>query len=193
MKKNKGFTLIEMIVVISTIALSLPILFSIVFTILQQQTKIYRLTEVKRQGDYVLNTMENLIKNYAASVHSSQPPSENNKICQWQNEQTINGYFLDKFGSYFRFCRSNTGSNCDADGNYIASFSSILNNGNSQTIPLNNDKVRISDFLLTCYQTNPYSPPVVGISFIIYYNTTSTRPEDKAQMTYQTKVKLRSY
>lgn len=192
MKKSKGFTLIEILVVIGTISLALPALFAIVYNILQQQAKIYRLTEVKRQGDFILNTMKNTIKNYAVSIHSltTTPPTSNNKICQWPSEQNFDGYFLDKFGSYFRFCRSSNGINCNNGNNYIASFSSVLS---SNVTPLNNNKVKITDFFLTCYQTNPYSTPVISIRFTISYNTTSTRPEDKAQMTYQTKIKLRNY
>lgn len=192
MKKNNGFTLIEMILVIGSISLTLPLLFSIIFIILQQQVKINRLTEVKRQGDYILTVIIDTISNHAVSIHSDIPPS--NLICTTPNEQPIDqAYFLDKYATYFRFCKSGSGSNCDNNNNYIASFSSILNNGSPATIPLNNNKVNITDFSLTCYKKSEFSSPIIGIRFTISYNTLSTRPEEKAQMTYQTKVKLRSY
>lgn len=194
MKKNKGFTLIEMILVIGSIGLTLPLLFSIIFTILQQQVKISRLTEVKKQGDYILNVITNTIRNYAVTIHSALPPNQSNLTCNFYPEQPISvAYFLDKYTTYFRFCKSSDGINCDDNNNYIASFSSILNNGSPLTIPLNNNKIKITDFTLTCYKKTQFASPVVGIKFTISYNTSSTRPEENAQMTYQTKVKLRIY
>ena len=66
MKKfNKGFTLIETIVVIAVIGLTLPVLFATILTLMRQQIKIYRLSQVKREGDYIINLMENTIRNRA--------------------------------------------------------------------------------------------------------------------------------
>jgi len=184
-RQKKCFTLIEMIVVIATIGLVLPALFSIIFSILQQQVKIQRLSIVKREGDYVLNVIENTIRNYGESIHSATPPTESNKICQSSSLENAS-YFKDKFGNWFRFYLNTTNS--------ISSESSVLNNGLPGSVSLNSSQTKITNFSIQCYRTSLYSPPVVNISFTIEYNTTSLRVEEKVTpLTYQTKVKLRSY
>ena len=184
-RQKKCFTLIEMIVVIATIGLVLPALFSIIFSILQQQVKIQRLSIVKREGDYVLNVMENTIRNYGESIHSATPPTESNKICQSSSLENAS-YFKDKFGNWFRFYLNTTNS--------ISSESSVLNNGSRGSVSLISSQTKITNFSIQCYRTSLYSPPVVNISFTIEYNTTSLRVEEKVTpLTYQTKVKLRSY
>ena len=185
MRQKKSFTLIEMIVVIATIGLVLPALFAIIFSILQQQVKIQRLSIVKREGDYVLNIMENIIRNYGESIHSAIPPTENNKICQSSSLENA-PYLKDKFGNWFRFYLDTSNS--------ISSESSVLNNGSPGSVSLNSSQTKISYFNIQCYRTALYSPPVIDVSFIIEYNTTSSRAEEKVTpLTYQTKIKLKSY
>ncbi len=196
--KGKGFTIIEMLIVIGVIGLSLPILFNIFYVLLRQQIKIYRALEVKRQGDYILNTMKNLIINRAVSIHNNPPPSPID--CLSIQDITANNYFLDKQGTYFRFCQSSSGTTCDNSDGYIASSSSLPSVG---IVALNNDKTFISDFTLTCYQNQSYSSPIVGILFTICYKTAQNQTncsinnqnqvEENAKMTYSTFVKLRSY
>jgi len=196
---KKSFTLIEMIVVIATIGLVLPTLFAIIFSILQQQVKIQRLSIVKREGDYILNVMENAIKNYATKIYSDSSLSNDNEKCKDENSSYSNDgqnfYFKDKFGNWFRFCLSDQTGNCNAsDKNYIASNSSILNAGSPGAVPLNSSQTKISNFSVQCYRTALYSPSVIDVSFIIEYNTTSSRAEEKVTpLNYQTKIKLRSY
>jgi len=184
--QKHGFTLIEIIVVIATIGLVLPAIFAIVFTILQQQIKIQRFSIVKREGDYVLDVMENVIRNYAQTIHSMRPPDDSNKICQTPTTENAS-YFKDKFGNWFRFYLNSS--------NKIASESSVIvdASGQPQPIDLNSSKTKVTNFVIQCYSTASYSPPVVNISFTIEYNTSSSRPEEKASLNYQTKVKLRSY
>jgi len=188
MRRKKSFTLIEMIVVIATIGLVLPALFAIVFTILQQQIKIQRLSIVKREGDYALSVMENIIRNYAVKIYSES--SFINERCTTANSsygpQNGSGfYFKDKYGNWFRFYLLS---------DLISSESSILNNGAQGSVSLNSSQTKITNFSIQCYRTNLYSPPVVNVSFTIEYNTTSTRPEERVtSLNYKTKIKLKSY
>ena len=66
--QKKGFTLIEMVVVVGVIGFVLPILFAIVFLIIQQQARIYSLQEVKKQGDQALFSMRGTVKQYAEKI-----------------------------------------------------------------------------------------------------------------------------
>ena len=172
-----------MIVVIGVIGMALPVLFGIVFTILQQQTKIYRLSQVKREGDYALTVMKNIIINSVRSLHNSVPPTNENRVCVNNNTTANDLYFQDKntLGTWSRFILID---------NKIASQSSTPPGVN---VDLTTNKVRITSFNLSCTGKGPHSPPIINIHFTIQYNTLSTRPEETANLTYQTKVKLRSY
>jgi len=180
-KKTLSFTLIEIVVVVGVIGLVLPALFAIVFSILQQQTKIIRLQEIKKQGDFVLGTFKTEIKNSAVSIHSGQPPTDINKVCLSTTVESA-GYFKDRNNNWFRF--------------YVpAGTTKIASQSASGSIDLTNDKVLINNFSISCYKTGDYSPAIVDIKYDICYNNgsscTSIRPEENAILTYQTKVKLR--
>jgi len=183
-KKDKAFTLIEVMVVIAAIGIVLPALFSIIFTILQQQIKIQRLSIVKREGDYVINLLENIIRNNAVKIYSDQ--TLNNEQCTTENpsygpQNGQNFYFRDKFDRWFKFYQDSTN---------LASNSANL----SLPINLNSQQTKITSFSIECYRTALYSPAVVGITFTIEYNTASSRPEEKVTpLTYKTKIKLRNY
>ncbi len=179
---KRGFTLIEIIVVIGIIALALPAMFAIVFGILRQQTKVYALKQVKSEGDFVLNVVENTIRTYAAEIYSNADLTT--EECTGLAEKTsYNGtpfYFKDKNGNWFRFYKNST---------KISSDSAVL----ASAVDLTSTKTNITSFNLECSTNSPFSPPVISIDFDIEYNPSATRPEDKAQLNYQTKVKMRSY
>jgi len=179
-----------MLVVIGVIGLTLPAFFSIFFSLLRQQAKIYALSQVKREGDFILNSINNTIKNYGVSIHSSTPPSDSNKINCLTPTPILGAFFLDRFGNYFRLCKSSAGANCDNGDNFIASSSPILS---PTLIPLNTAQIKITNFNLTCYQSSPFSPPIIKLIFTVTYKTASNRPEDTASLTYQTQIKMKSY
>lgn len=186
--KKKSFTLIEIMVVIAVISFALPVLFSVIFTILRQQAKVSRLEEVKKQGDFVLSEIRNVIRNYGIRIYSDDLFTT--EICLGPSQDLPTPYYIkDKFGNWFRYY---------SDLTRIASRSSILNNGLPDSTFLTTTKVRIEDLALECNRTGTYSPAVITISFKICYETGGAcdspgKSEDIAKMTYQTKIKLRSY
>jgi len=177
--RKKSFTLIEMMVVITTISLILPVIFAIIFSILKQQIKIQQLSNVKREGDYILNIIENIVKNHGESIHSNIPPTENNKICQSSSLENVS-YFKDRYNNWFRFYLDNNNS--------ISSESSIIGR-----VYLNSSKTRITNFNIQCYKTGAYSPPIIIISFTIKYNMQDSQPEEQVAINYKTKLKLKNY
>lgn len=189
MKKSlTGFTLIEIIIVIATIALTLPAFFAIIYAIFKQQTKVYTLNQAKKEGDFALNIMETLIRNSASGVYNGSSPIPGNQICSTPSgDQLTASYFKDRSepAQWFRFFLKNSAT--------IASESSVLNGGATGSTDLTSSKVKVSDFNLTCNFKSTFTTPIVAISFKIEYNTTSDQPEDKAVLNYQTKVKLREH
>lgn len=183
---KKGFTLIEMIVVIAVISMTLPSIFAITFGIARQQNKIYRISKVKEEGDYVLNTLTNTIKNNAVSIHSSSPATSLNEICLLVESPapTTSLYFQDSYNNWFGYSLAS---------NVISSASSNL----GSPIALNSNKVLINNFSIGCEKTTSFSNATISLSFDICYDTggklcTSTRPEETASLHYQTKVKMRN-
>jgi len=189
MKRNRSFTLIETIVVVAVLGLTLPVIFSIFFVLLQQQTKIYRLNTTKKEGDYVISLIENTIKNDAVTIlnsNSPMPPDATNTECDADSSSyssNSNLYFLDKEGEWFGYL---------INGTAIASSSSSL-----ASINLTSSKTRITGFSISCSRAFQYSQPSIGISFDIEFCNDSecsqTRPEETSSLHYQTKIKLRNY
>jgi len=184
---KKSFTLIETIVVIAVIGLTLPVIFAIIFSFINQQVKIYRLSQTKRDGDYLINIMENTIRNNAISVHSARPADDTNIICNnvGTSPSGTSLYFLNKNKQWFGYL---------ATGNSVASASVNL----ASAINLTSSKTLVSNFSIYCSRNTVYSAPSILLSFDVCYITsggscTSTRPEEIASMHYQTRIKLRSY
>lgn len=185
-QKSKSFTLIEMIVVISVVGLVIPALFSIIFVILQQQAKIIRLQQVKKEGDSVLAVMQPYIKNNARGIYSDSGLTT--EICSKDNPGPYSSlfYFKDRNGSPFRYNLSST---------------FIILETNSGNVQLTSDKVIIGSFTLECVRSGKFSPPTVSISLTICYKynssstncTPPTRPEEIASLTYNTRIKLKNY
>ncbi|MDO8609999.1 MAG: type II secretion system protein [bacterium] len=178
MKNKKGFTLLEMLITISIIAFTLPALFAIIFVILQQQVKILRLSEVKRQGDNLITSMENTIRTNSTNIYSDS--SGLLEIC---NSVSSSGpptptslYFRNKQSAIFGY-----------------NFSSAQPTYFPGTVNLVTSKIIISSPSLSCSRTSLFAPPILKVSFVISYNTTSTRPEDLASLTYQTQFALKNY
>lgn len=189
MKNKKSFTLIETIVVVAVLGLMLPVVFSIFFVLLQQQTKIYRLNTTKKEGDYIISLIGNTIRNDAVTILSNNspiPPDTTNTECDTDSSlysSNSNLYFLDKEGAWFGYL---------INGTAIASSSAAL-----PAINLNSLKTRITGFSISCSRKFQYSQPSVALSFDIEFCNdvacSQTRPEETSSLHYQTKIKLRNY
>lgn len=175
--RKKAFTLIEVMVVITVIGLVVPTLFYMIFSILLQQVKIYRLSEVKRQGDFALTVMLGTIRNSGVSIYDSTNSTE---ICKDAGDTGDADYFHDAYDNWFRFYINN---------NKISSGSAVP----GATTDLTRSNVVISNFTMTCNRTATFSAPIVEVKFTITAGDGSSRAEEKASLTYQTRVKLRNY
>ena len=188
---KKGFTFIEIIVVLGIITMVLPALFSIIFVILQQQNKVYRLSQVKREGDYALSIMEHVIRDYGTALYEDDPISPTHfdtPKCDTEVPTTVldssTAYLKDIYGNWLHFY---TVDDAATGATKIASESAQFTAGFLTT-----NKIKIVNYSISCSRTNTFSPPLVTISFTAQYNTDSTDPKDTASLTYQTSIKLRN-
>ncbi len=174
---KKGFTLIEVMVVISVIAMVVPALFYMVFMILLQQVKIYRLSEAKRQGDFALTSITSNIRNSAVSTYDAPNTTE---LCANTGEVSDVGKFRDQYNNWFSYTLIS---------GKISSGSSVL----GTTTDLTKSNVTITDLSLKCFKTASFSPSIIEVKFTITAGDETARTEEKATLVYQTRVKLRSY
>lgn len=185
MKRLLGFTLIEMLVVIGIVTIALPATFAIIFAIIRQQARVYALKQVKREGDFVLNKMEDNIRNNAVGIFNSS--ELNNEVCDqnliaptYGSDNGSEFYFKDKLGNWFQYYLNSTDN--------IASQSTVL----SQPVNLTTSTVRVNNFFISCNRTAAFSPPVIFISFNIVYSTAQFQ-EQQVKIQYRTQVGMKNY
>jgi len=190
-KNSPSFTLIETIIVVGITGMVMPLIFSIVFIILQEQSKIIRLQEVKKQGDFIMSSMKTTIKNYGSTIYSEAAMT--NEMCATQGSQypALGGndgtafYFKDRYGNRFNYYRVAIAG--------LTNVYKISSSSAATTVDLSNSKVNISAFSLSCNRESIFSPPIIKLSLTVSYNTTSTRAEDVASLIYNTNIKLKSF
>lgn len=179
---QKGYTLIEMLVVITIVGIILPVVLTILTIIIQQQLKIYRLIEVKKQGDFTLSFIKNKIETEAVKI--STDGTIVGEICT--NTQSFQPavpllYFLNKNNEAFSFNTSN--------GELRVAGVSGINTS------LTTNKVIIRNLSFSCYKAGNLGTPLVQVSYTIEYKNASAnaKPEETALLDYKTKIRLSSF
>lgn len=164
---KKGWTLIEILVVIGILGVIAIIATNLFFSILRGSTKTRVLTEVKQNGNYAINVMERMIRN--AEKDSLRYDAGEGKWIEIKNPDGGTTLFT-----------------CPDSNNMIAS------NGASLT----SNKVRVEDCTST-FTVAPgvedVRPPAVTIDFTLMQAGTTTRPEEQASVNFKTTVILRNY
>lgn len=177
---KKAFTIIELLVVMGIVGLMIPIIFTVLYAVIRQEARIFALTSVKNQGDFILNSIKYNVRNYGLSVHNGNPADDLNRVCTNASATPTAYsplYLRDRTGNTFYYSVS--------DGN-LASNSSVL----ASAVTLNSNRVTISNFSMSCNRPTALSAPIVSLSYTVNYVTASG--ESPASMTYQTKIKLRN-
>jgi len=166
MKKN-GFTLIEVMIVVGILGIIAVVGSGAFFSILRSSTKTKTLQIVKQNGDYAISVMERMIRN--ARVVTDPPISSTVSSITIKNPDG-----------------GETTFSCEGDPPTIAS------NGAS----LLSNEVKVSDcdniFEVTVGQAG-VKPAVVKINFNLTQAKATNRPEEQAEVNFQTTVTLRNY
>ncbi len=192
---KKGYTLIEMLIVISIVGLILPAIFTILFVIIQQQLRIYRIIETKKQGDYVLTFIKNKIIEDAVKI-----ADETNEQCATAGTYYppfSDGQQPTNDGSTFFFQTTQPTSKfnfyIDTEINTIDDNSLVFNetvNGIATPTQITSRKVIISNLAFQCVKKTNTGGALVRLSYVVTYNSTLGNP---VSYIYSTKVKLRTY
>ncbi len=179
-KNKKAFSLIEVVVVMAVVALVVPAIFSIVFAVLKQQVKLYHMTELKRQGDTILNILQTHIKPAYGIYDVSSIP-----LCAAPNylpldQNGINNFYKSDLNDYSSIYLNGT----------VLNFSKIATIGGiPQITGLTNSHTVMTKYLVSCARANSYAPVVVTINYTIGYGKTLSPTET---LTYRTKIVVRN-
>ena len=165
MKKN-GFTLIEMMIVVSLLGIIAVIGSGAFFSILRGSTKTKTLQMVKQNGDYAISVMERMIRN--ARVLTS--PTANSTV----TSITIK----NPDGKETTFSCGGTPATIASNGASLLSSEVKVDNCNIFEVAVGQPEIR---------------PAVVKINFNLSPEVSSTRPEEQATVNFQTTVTLRNY
>lgn len=166
-----GFTLIEVLMVIFVMGILVVVGNNLFFSVLKGSSKAEIEKEAKQSGNYAIGVMERMIRNATSIVDCT----------------STRIIIKNKDGFVTEFtCASEDGTT------KVASNSGRLTGKNltlNQTLPQNS----CSGSSLTFNCSLSTTPPVVSISFTLSEIGSSSRPEEKATVLFQTTVGLRNY
>lgn len=176
---TSGFTFIETIVVLGVMAIALPALFAVLFLVLQQQARVFKTQDVKRQGDTIYNTIKDQIRINAAAVYNDINGAA---VCTpiapaYTSPNGRNLYFQTSDGNWFGF-------EAVASGMVLKRATALQP---VSTALLNSSTVVITAFTISCARGSQFAAPLVSFNFTI-----ASATDPKIKFTYTTSVKLRS-
>lgn len=192
-----GFTLVEVIIVLSIIALSFPILFSTLFVVSRQQVATNRLTDVKQQGDAVMNYLTMRLRNNAIQIQTHNGINWVNAcegatgVVEKVTESTSATYgsvsFLDDETQTDSVLKVSKGQLCrqPQPDDPLDISTDICEE------PLTNRSVKVSNLMIQCINIDTTTSPFVEISFVLTGANTQVTKTDSPVMSFSTKVQLR--
>ena len=169
--RNKGFTLIEILVVVGILGIIAVVASNVFFTTLRSSGKTKVLTIVKENGDYALSVMERLIRDSQEVVTNSD------------GQYCINGMNKIKVkridGTEIEFA-------CEEEGTVNGRIA-------SNSARLTSNEVKVNSCSFDCEAKGQFYPKTVIINFTLSQSTVTTRPEEQASVNFQTTVSVRNY
>ncbi len=189
---RQGFTLIELLIVLSIISIIIPIVFSIIYILLNQQVQIYRIVETKRQGDRIMSFMKEKITREALSISDSSG-TPRCATFSGNPENTTNG-------DEFLFLKNDTLP--PETFNFVVTNNTLIAKDSVSMIntSLHDSKIRVSDFEIECFKRSNVADPMqlnrnvvlVGFSYTVtFVDSTPSDAEGDTTLQYHTKIRIR--
>lgn len=184
-----GFTLIEILVVVTIIGLLSLFFTNIFFSTLKGGSKSALLTEVKQDGDYAIRTMEIMIRN-ASSLNCNIPEG----ACLTPPCTVSEIAIINQDGGQTNFsCYQDSMNNIEK----IASNAGQLNGGflTGNSVTLDQNAALDCDFseLQFLCDFPAGRPPNVTINYTLRQKGPTGRPEEQATVSFRNKISLRTY
>lgn len=175
MIKKLGYTMIELLISTAIISIIVPSLFALLFLGFRIQIKSRIINQVKREGDFAMNSMVHTIRNFARGTSISCGTTSRDMI-------TDSISFVDKNDRSVTFIYK-IENNESVD--LIASSSVRFGIASSSFITT--ETTNITDFSLLCINSSTNGNPIITISFTI-----TSVIDPSLSLTYRNKVMLRS-
>ncbi len=174
--KKKGFTLIEVLMVVFILGLLVTVGSNLLFSVMKGASKTEFEKEAKQSGDYALGVMERMVRNASEIENCSSSSLE---------IKNRDGY-ITQFSCVIEDGTAKIASSSGGLSSALTGKNVTLN----QTSP---GSCSGNSLTFTCDLTNV--PPVVTFSFTLSQLAlpTGTRVEERGQSSFQTTVGLRNY
>jgi prepilin-type N-terminal cleavage/methylation domain-containing protein len=181
LKSPKGFTIIEVLVVVSVFSVVGVIIGGIFFGALRGTKKTNTITLIRQNGNYAISQMSKMIR-FADTLDAPACPGEPAPAMPHTIEPpviTITSSLDDQKTTF----------TCDVANNMLASNSASLLNVSTDTNP---NTVILDKCQFTCSR-NQGGPPTIGIDFTLKDKNSGNIVESKASVRFQTSVTMRNY
>lgn len=165
---SRGFSLIEMIVVISILGVVMVIASSFLLISLMASSKAEITKEVRQNGNQALSVIEGMVLN-SLDVGCTYPLSPD----------TYRGIRVEDINNKLSVVEF------DIVNNKIASTSA------TQIYSLTSTNVSVTGGFFTC-DKNPGQPTTVVVNFLVGIGSPSSRPSEKASLKFQTQIVTRN-
>jgi len=189
--KYSGFTLIEVVVVMGVIAVILPAIFSMIFGILRQQVKLHKMTVVKREGDYALTYLKNIIQTRTVNIYDDPARPAGSEVCNSPGVPSSNPlYFFEEDGTYSYFLLD---SRPEPNGPDRLVLMQETTGGNAVDLTSSEVTIEPTSFDITCELFSTFSTPLVTLKYTVLAYPPPLLAEERSEIHFQTRVKMRKH
>jgi prepilin-type N-terminal cleavage/methylation domain-containing protein len=167
---NRGYTLIELMVVVSVMVILVVVAVNLFLTTLVGGGKTNALAEVKQNGDFAITQMEKIVRN-------GRKLTTNNESQVCETGMTSLGV-----------------ENNDGGVTIFAAESDRLASSSGQFLTSSTVKVKSDTLVFDCFRSGSGVPDSIKISFTLTKGEAGVdRPEEIVEAGFQTSVTLRNY
>ncbi|OGH17037.1 MAG: hypothetical protein A3C30_02180 [Candidatus Levybacteria bacterium RIFCSPHIGHO2_02_FULL_40_18] len=171
---NKGYTIIELLAVISILVIVAGIISGIIYSTLRGSSKTKITTEVTQNGSYAISVLTNLI---SSSTSVTKIGGVDIQDCT-ANPNGASISLVD----------------IDGDEKIISCSGNNILSGSASLINTSQVQIKTNSCKFTCSQkaADPYAVPIVSVEFIVEDKSTGLF-ETKSSSLFKTSVSMRNY
>lgn len=173
-KFQAGFTLLEILVVMTVVGLLGSMIVVIFFNSLRSSNKSNAVIQLRQNGNYALTQITNVVR-FAKKVGAP--------ICYDINPsagKTLTVTSVDDVSTTYT---------CPPNASGTLTFS----NGTTTSPLFDKNVIKVAACAFTCQQESLVTPPVIGINFLLTTGANTNASETTASLPFSTTITLRNY